>query len=419
MDRLKKLLFAILVICLLTAFSAVNGMAADKVLKLGGMGPFTGPSSRSGAEFKAALKLAFEKIDYKIGDYKVELVWIDTQSDPAKATNAYAEAVERYGVQATLNNWHSSVGIALIDLAAKYKVPHYFGPGGASKVINEKYHSNPAFAGYWFKGMPIPPKITKGYVDCLNDAVKNGYWKPQNKQVAIYGEDTDWGRGIGEGFKEQFGKAGWNISSEDYFSLTQTEFHALMSKYKKAGVSVIAGTHSGTASISTFIKTAAEVGLKAVIIADGLGWVGEWYKLTGKRSNFVLDSTPVLATAESKAWAAEMKEKYGIESGAWAGIAYDFDNYFIKIAKRAFEKHGKIDKESLHKINMEEVITGKLIYDAGDGAIIMKRLKFTSQTVPDPVFGQNDWFVPIVQYMDGKGQVVFPGDIKTKDFEAR
>jgi branched-chain amino acid transport system substrate-binding protein len=326
--------------------------------------------------------------------------------------------VERYGVQATLGNWHSSVGIALIDLAAKYGVPHYFGPGGASKVINEKYHSDPDYAGYWLKGMPVPSMVTKKYVDALNYAVDKGYFNPKSKKVAIFGEDTDWGRGLGEGFKMQFEDSGWDIVSEDYFSMTQTEFHALLSQYKDQGVEVLAGTHSGTASISAFIKTAEEVGLDAVICADGLGWVGEWYELTGEASNYVLDSTPVLVTDESKEWAKEMKEKYGLDSGAWAGIAYDFDNFFIKIAERALEKYGEITSETLHKVNMEEVITGQLTYNKDDGAIIMNELKYSSDSVPDPVFGIDYWYVPIIQYIDGKGEVVFPEAWATTKFKS-
>ncbi|MEW6265120.1 MAG: ABC transporter substrate-binding protein [Thermodesulfobacteriota bacterium] len=419
MSSRTRAVVVILAACLIGLGAAGATQAQEKVLKIGGISPYTGPASRTGAEFKAAMQLAFEKVGHKIGDYKVELYWIDCQSDPAKASAAYAEAVERHGVQATLNMWHSSVAIALIDLAAKYKVPHYFGPGGASKVVNEKYQSNKNYAGFWLKGMPTPPKVTRKYVDAIENAVKKGLWKPANKKVAIFGEETDWGRGIGEGFREQFTKAGWEIATEDYFSMTQTEFHALMNKYKQLDVSILAGTHSGTAAISAFIKQADEVGLKAVIAADGLGWVGEWYKLTGKASNGVLDSTPVLVTPAAKAWAEEMKKKFKIEPGGQAAICYDFDNFFIKIAKRALEKYGKIDKETLLKINLEEVIPGKLTFTAADGAVIMKQLKFTPEDVPDPVFGPDFWYIPIVQYFDGKGYVVFPEDWKMRDFQGK
>ncbi len=219
----KLLLFIVLAFLLTPAFEFANALAAEQVLKVGAIGPFTGPAARTGEELKGSAVMAFEKIGNKIGDYRVELVWIDSQSDPAKATSAYSEAAERAGVQATILNWHSSVAAALIDLAAQYKVPHFFGMGAAA-IVNEKYHSDPKYAGYWLKLWPIPSKLIIGYVECLNNAVEKGAWKPAKKLVAIYGEDTDWGRNVGEGFKKMFKGTGWEIASEDYFPLTQTDF---------------------------------------------------------------------------------------------------------------------------------------------------------------------------------------------------
>ena len=71
-----------------------------KVFKLGILGPFTGPAARTGEEIKNSYTMAFEAIDYKIGDYTIELVLIDSESDPAKATTAYEEAITRNKMQA-------------------------------------------------------------------------------------------------------------------------------------------------------------------------------------------------------------------------------------------------------------------------------------------------------------------------------
>jgi len=75
---------------MIVALAAFCGptLAADKALKVGIMGPFTGPSAKAGQEFKDSIQMAMEKIGGKVGDYKLELVWVDSQSDPAKATNA-------------------------------------------------------------------------------------------------------------------------------------------------------------------------------------------------------------------------------------------------------------------------------------------------------------------------------------------
>jgi Periplasmic binding protein len=127
---------------------------AERVFRMGIMGPFTGPSARTGEEFRQAATMAFEKVHNKIGDYKVELVWIDEQSDPAKAARAYEEAVIRNKIEAGLLNWHSSVAVACMEVTAKYKVPHFFG-NGATEIVNEKYQFAPE---------TIPdPVVNKGY----------------------------------------------------------------------------------------------------------------------------------------------------------------------------------------------------------------------------------------------------------------
>ncbi len=218
--------------------------------------------------------MAFEKIGYKIGDYKVELIWIDDQSDPAKATNAYAEAGERFGMQAGVNCWHSSVAVACMDLAAQYKVPH-FGGVASSVVINDKYLSNPKYIGYWLKGWVNQGLLAKGYVDCLNNAIEKGFWKPEKKLAAILGEDTDWGRDNGTAFPKYFKATGWEVLSNDYCGIAQTDFYPLVNKYKGAGVTAIAASIGTQASVAAFTKQAFELKVKATIIDDGLGWFGE------------------------------------------------------------------------------------------------------------------------------------------------
>jgi ABC-type branched-subunit amino acid transport system substrate-binding protein len=72
----------------------------EKVLKVGVLSPFTGPSIMIGEQAKNAVTMAFEKIDYRIGAYEIELVWIDSQSDPNEAANAYDKAVRQDGIEA-------------------------------------------------------------------------------------------------------------------------------------------------------------------------------------------------------------------------------------------------------------------------------------------------------------------------------
>jgi branched-chain amino acid transport system substrate-binding protein len=206
---------------------------ATEVFKLGVQGPFSGPAAQTGDEFKGSVNMAFDAINWQIGKYKIEPVWIDCQSDPAKGTQAYEQAVVQDGIQAGILNWHSSVAVALMEVTAKHKVPHFFG-FGATEVVNETFASDPEKYGYWMaKGWPSPAKLSISYVQALEDAIAAGDWSPPEKTVAVYGEDSDWGRSFGNAIKGQLEEAGWTVVAEEYFAIDQTEFYPLLNKFKE------------------------------------------------------------------------------------------------------------------------------------------------------------------------------------------
>lgn len=412
-----RLLVIVTVVASLFLFTSFAG-AADKVLKIGVMGPFTGPSAKAGQEFRDSVKMGLDKIGGKIGPYKLEVVWVDSQSDPAKATSAFAEACERKGIVAGCINWHSSVAVACMDLAAQYKV-QWLAAMGAAELVNTKWKSDPEKYSWWSAKMwPVPGKLeAKGSVGMLEYAIKHGVWKPKAKKAAIFGEDTDWGRNAGENLKAALKAAGWEITSEDYFGLTQTDFYPLLAKYKKAGVAFVGGTTTSAPSMTAFVKQFREVGVKALLFANGLSWVGDWYKMTGNASNGVIDVQAQFATKAAKAFAKAKKAEFGYEPSAPAsGLSYDGFNYFLKVLKRTFEKYGKITTEDIHKVVVDEVNTGKLTYTEAEGAILMKEYKWTPETNPDPVVGPDYYFFPVIQYENGKSYVVYPESMKERNF---
>ncbi|MFV0438452.1 MAG: ABC transporter substrate-binding protein [Desulfopila sp.] len=407
------LLIAVICGCLLTAQTTLG-----KTVKIGITAPLTGHSALWGTNAKAAIETAFNAVDNKIGDYQMEIVWIDSQSDPAKATNAFSEAVEQKGIDVAFYDVHSSISMALMDVVSKYQIPLIF-PLGAAGTINEKWLSDPKkYRFFGGKGWAEPGKLATGYIEAIEHAITTGAWKPARKLVAIYGEETDWGRSFCAQLKKSFEAAGWEIASEDYIPNTQTDHYPMLGKYKKSGVSVIAGTITGAASMTGLIKQANEIGLKSLIIADGLGWSGNWYDMTGNSSNYVLDMIPQLNTPAAREWAETIEKNYGFKPSANAGgLVYDYANFFIKIAKRTLEKHGQLDKASFQDVLETEVNTGQLTYGKNDGAIIMDEYKFTAESMPDPVVGQDHFYFPVIQYFSGKGSIVFPDKWKEQEMQ--
>lgn len=381
--------------------------AAEEVFKLGVEGPFSGPSARYGEEFKDAYTMAMDEIGSKIGNYKIQPVFIDDQSDPSKGTQAYEQAIAD-GIEAGILDWHSSVAVALMEVVAKHKIPHLFG-FGTSSVINETFKSDPTKYGYWTtKFWPQPKSLTAYYVEALEAAIKSGDWKPADRTMVLFAEDTDFGRSFAAAQKELFGAKGWKILDEEYTPLDQTEFYPLLTKVKDLNPALIEVAITAAPSVSAMVKQIDEVGLKSLVIADCLSCIGEWYQLTGKASNFVLDQVPTWASDKGKAFAANYKARFNTDpSPAAGGLAYDATRFFIAIAKEVIKTDGKLTSEGIYTFVQQKVWTGQFTFKDG---VVNAEYKYTPDTLPDPVVGPGEFFFPIVQFKDGQPKIIYPPD---------
>ncbi len=400
-------------LCLIMSGTIPSAVAEEKVLKVGSIGPFTGPASRVGEEFKNSITMAFDDIEWKIGDYKIEFVWVDSESDAEKAAKAYERAIVRDNIDVGYNTWHSWVSASCMEVASKHKIPHFFS-FGAGKIMNDKYNSNPEKYKYWVgKTWPLAEKLSIGYINSLETAIANGTWKPKSRKVLVYGVDNDWGRAFGGAVKKQFEDAGWTVIGEEYVQLGETEFYPLLSKIKRQKVSVAVGSMSDPPSVSAFIKQSREIGVKSLILSDGLGWVGEWYKMTGNASDYVLDQIPQWTTPEARKFRDDFQSRFGFEPGASsAGLCHDTAMFFIKVLKTTLETYGELTTESLMKCAEEQIMTGKLSFTDG---LLMEEYKYTPETFPDPVVGKGYYIFPVTQYFDGRAKIIWPDEWKEAD----
>ena len=411
--RFFLLTFLIFLVSFLPACTSQGDQAGPgeeeelKTLKVGVLGPFTGPSERTGQEFKISTQMAFEAIDYTVGDYLIELVWIDSQSDPDKAVQAYEQAILEEGIQVGVLNWHSDVAVAAMEVTAEHQIPHFFG-FGATETVNEIFESDPQAYGYWgVKGWPSPVKLSRNYVTAIEDAINEGLLTLDAKQAAIYGEDTTWGRSFGEGIAGQLEEAGWEIVDRQYFPLEETDFESIIAGFKEEDVALIAGTSTVPDSLAALIKQADAAELEALIIADGLGWVGKWYELTGEASNYVIDQIPRWTTEAAQTFAADFEERSGLTpSPSSAGLSYDGANFLIKVLETTYRDYGELNSESIYATKQNKVWTGELTYSLDDGAIVMNEYNYSDP--PDPLVGGEYYTFPILQYIDGEALAIWP-----------
>ena len=395
----------------------VPAMSAENI-RIGVMGPHSGPAARVGQDVQQGVNFALEAaraagdlpvmVDGEARD--IELVWVDSESSPEKGVRAIRRAITEDNVDLLMFGWHSSVGLAVIDVSAEYGTIH-FGSLPATDGISKKILEN----GYthYFKGWPVIGAMAEQYVVALNDWKANGQWDPAVKKAAILIEDSDWGRGWGSSIKAKLVESGWEIVSEDVTKMDETAFGSIMTKYRALGATLVGFTYNNPASVYAAVKSHADAGLEGMLFAEGLGWFTEWHQGTGDAANFAVSmDSPRALTGTQNDWLARFKARFGQDaSPAIGGHAYDYARMLINGLTEA----GTLDREKLSDVLLNLEYTGiwhhyAFAKTAGDDAMAPYEVK----TGP---FMEGFSF-PMVQYYDGKSQVIWPAEFAEGEFKA-
>ena len=414
MKALGKLAISALV---LAVGASVPAIGAENI-KIGVMGPHSGPAARVGQDIQQGVTFALEEaraagdlpvmVDGEARD--IEFLWVDSESSPEKGVRAVRRAITENEVDLLMFGWHSSVGLAVIDVSAEYGKIH-FGSLPATDGISRKILDN----GYthYFKGWPVIGSMAEQYVVALNDWKAKGLWDPEVMKAAILIEDSDWGRGWGDSIKANLIESGWEIVSEDVTKMDETGFGAIMTKYRALGATLVGFTYNNPASVYAAVKAHSDAGLEGMLFAEGMGWFPEWHKGTGDAANFAVSmDSPRALTDTQNAWLDRFKARFDQDaSPASGGHAYDYARMLIKGLAEA----GTLDRDTLGDVLLNLEHTGiwqhySFAKTAGD----MAMAPYEVRTGP---FMEGFSF-PMVQYHDGKSQVIWPEKYAETGFRA-
>ncbi len=158
--------------------------AAAPPLRVGVIGPFTGPSADFGVPMLQGIQLAVEEIN-AVGGYlgrPIELVVKDDKADPPTG-KARAEELARENVVATLGFCNTGVAMAALDIFQNGKIPLIV-PCAAGSPVTAKF---PARESYVFR-TSARDGLQSAFM--VEDLVKRGWTK-----VAIFHDATPYGEG--------------------------------------------------------------------------------------------------------------------------------------------------------------------------------------------------------------------------------
>src|SRR5262245_24320573 len=204
------------------AIAAGHARAEDKIIKIGGLLPMSGPGSYFGAQDKQGIELSLDEINrVGVAGYKFEVKYEDSGCSPLPATQAAKRLLEQYKPDAVIGEECSDATLAIMPLMEQAKVP-LLNAGSSSIRITEP--GNP----WTFRIMPN--EVMQGV-----DIATHAYKRLNARAAVLLYENTNAGIGNAKVFNDTFTAAGGKILADIGFGRDVNDFTAIATRIGGGG----------------------------------------------------------------------------------------------------------------------------------------------------------------------------------------
>ncbi|MEI2300894.1 ABC transporter substrate-binding protein [Ensifer sp. MJa1] len=226
---------------------AMSSAAYADTIKVGVVGPFSGPFALQGKNFKAGIDAYMALNGAKVGDDDIEIIYRDVpQADPAQAKALAQELVVKEGVQYLAGFYFTPDAMAVTPLLTQANVPLVIMNAATSAIVTKSPLVVRTSFTTWQTSTPIA-KVAK-------DA-------GVSKVISVV---SDYGPGVDaeNAFKAGFEAAGGQVVEAIRMPLATNDFSPIMQRIKDSGAEgVFAFLPSGPTTLG-FVKAFKENGLK-------------------------------------------------------------------------------------------------------------------------------------------------------------
>jgi len=360
---------------------------APEYIEFGASIPLTGKYGALGAMVKPGYEIAVADINAQGGVYVAEygkkipirLTIYDDESDPTKAVSKLESLYAEQNVVVYLGGAGSDMHAAAAAVAEKNKVP-YLGIAFALYSIHQQGYR------YLFSPFPKSPAQARDVFEILNASIPEG---ERPTKVAIFQETTDWGIELGNLWKENAPKYGYEVVVYETYTPRTEDMSAMILKAKDAGAETLLTVPAPPDGI-TMVKQMVELGWtpKFALMIRAPENV-TWAETLGKNGDY-FTIFPGWHHAENFPGVAELNAKYQAQFGRPADLLTGPAYACVQIAAAAIEKAGTLDREAIRDAiaatNMTTVVGPVTFNTDGTGNVLN----------------------PLIQWQNGKQELVWP-----------
>ncbi len=378
-------------------------------IKVGLVGPLTGPAATSGNNWRRALELAVNEVN-AAGGLELDgvkrtftVIAEDSQSRPEVGLSAAQKLLTRDNVDLFVGDLiHSSVTLAIMELSPSFPNKLFFSASGVSPDIGKKVAASPKkylnFYKFNFKTDDYAA-TAYGTIKALTDS---GMVRIANKTIGLIVEDTDFGKSVIDYIKDAFGPEGWTIAATEIVPIDQADFYPQLTKLKAIAPGLLITASTSIPGGIALVRQIGEQKLPAFHFAINYPSQEEFRKGAGASKEGLL-YTPMMFDAERNPAHKELAAKLlkaGIPASGESASGYCNGAILLDAVKRAASLKIAQLEEAMAKTDFRCAV-GRWVFDPDTHS---------------PKIGPDYFSIPAAQFTDGIDQIVWPPALATTQY---
>jgi branched-chain amino acid transport system substrate-binding protein len=354
---LKRLTNIVLFISLVIGSAALLQCSKKpEVIKLGFIGPLTGPAASYGVAQRNGIMLAADEINSAggVNGKKIEVIFEDSQMDPNKAINAIKKLIDIDKVVAVIGETTTGGTLAIAETANRTKTV-LLSPSASGAKITEA-------GDFVFR---ISPSDSFQAIVASKLVSEMGL-----KKGAIVFTNDDWGGGLQKAFQADFTKLGGSILTIEGCTPGTKDFRTQLVKIKSLQPDFIyIPLHPDESAI--FLRQVKELKVPGRIIGADNFSEKAILKAAGAAAEGVIFTMPAEPSGEAyKNFSIKYKAKFNEEASYSSAAGYDSLNILVEAIKKSGLSGEKI-KNALYEIKDYKGVSGVIGFDQ-NGDVITK-----------------------------------------------
>lgn len=379
-----------LVLTLVMVLLAPPLLRADDTVKVGIILPITGEKAKFGEIEKKSFEMALEAINAAGGvkGKKLEFIFEDDTGRPDVARSAAEKLISKDKVVMLGGGYGSSETFAVAGVAQQSRIPFLVNTGADDKITQSGWD-------YVFRLNPPASDYPKALESFLADVVK-----PET--AALLYENTNFGTSSSKEFLAICQRLGVKVLVSEGYEAGGVDFKPILMKVKQAKPDLIYMV-SYIMDASLMMRQSMELRVTPKVFVGGAAGftMPEFNKNAAKASEGVFSATlwyQTLPYPGAKEYFDSFMKKYNSETEYHGAEAYAAGFVIADVLKRAAAYTPKDVRDAMAATDMMTVF-GPVKFAAYD--------KFTNQ---------NKLPTYLVQWIDGKLELVWPKEVASKPF---